>query len=703
MEHGRRRTRHIAANLEHNSHGDVTLHTHVEDQPAQPDLTDKTLDEIYPADDLPEMVDVGLQDNLKRPDECCIEGIKNEDVWLLIRRFNKRVFHLKHVPNHPEDELDFNVAQEEQFSPNKLRAQLERLYMGAILGCIIFRQHLSRLQSWREPRRTTAFCLVYFTAWYLDFLIPTLLAALMAILLSPKIRNTLFPPCPPSLVHYQGGHLIKPASGILGTVDSATGAPENLKGETLEREASNFATGIIALSINTFVDKDPQHDESQRGGGKTANLPDPRSLATRIATAKDKAGGVDNPSWDKSKSPMQELMWSQMRPLMHWICRFCDIWERSAKITFKNIPTDSQLTITLLRQGERNKAPLPPPPISTGPPPDDLHPLNDNILAATNGDLPLGASQKEIQEAIQEDTGIIQNTGGDDNEYPEHNTGRKKRGKVLGIIKPIALAAAKTVIGVDKVRAKAGTRSAKNRVGAASPREKPPIAGPVEFTCRWQGEKGFVYLTTDNASPCLCFSTRAVGVTEAQPTWIIPVQEITTLNKYSGYGAKAKLLAGWALEDEITDGLEIFELEENDLVVAHIGGRRFSMDFKLRMADIIHDSYEWINLHTCANPKCMAEGRRVPFFHNDCCDFRLYDILDALVAAGDYTFEPPGHENNRRSQRIKRLLALKLRDELQIRLPAEILTAIAGLLVRECAAITAEEQSLGSISLIILP
>ena len=42
------------------------------------------------------------------------------------------MFHLKSVPNHPEDELDLNVAEDEQFSPNKLRAQLERLYMGAV-------------------------------------------------------------------------------------------------------------------------------------------------------------------------------------------------------------------------------------------------------------------------------------------------------------------------------------------------------------------------------------------------------------------------------------------------------------------------------------------------------------------------------------------------------------------------------------------
>lgn len=135
------------------------------------------------------------------------------------------------------------------------------------------------------------------------------------------------------------------------------------------------------------------------------------------------------------------------------------------------------------------------------------------------------------------------------------------------------------------------------------------------------------------------------------------------------------------------------------LAMAHvkidIGGQRFSMGFRLRMSYTIHDSWEWINLHTCARRRCIAEGRRVPFFHNDCFRFRLYDISDALTAAGDYTFDPPGYEGNRRSNRIKRLLAPKLRDELQIRLPAKTLMAIARLLVRECAVITAEEQSLG--------
>ncbi|KAF5540413.1 hypothetical protein FNAPI_10512 [Fusarium napiforme] len=78
-------------------------------------------------------------------------------------------------------------------------------------------------------------------------------------------------------------------------------------------------------------------------------------------------------------------------------------------------------------------------------------------------------------------------------------------------------------------------------------------------------------------------------------------------------------------------------------------------------------------------------------------DLALYDISDALVAAGEWAFEPPASENSRRSHRIRNLLAPKLRHQLQIRLPPEILMTIAGHLVRECASITAEEQCLGTV------
>ncbi|PTD04673.1 hypothetical protein FCULG_00001166 [Fusarium culmorum] len=588
--------RQIAVNLGHNEDGESTLYTRVHSDPVSPNKEQHDVHNT--AVRSLEVTDSGWHTGQISPQEYAVEG---------------RVFHLKHTPNHPENEMDLEVAEQEQFSPNKLRAQLERVYMGAILGFIISRQHISRLQSWREPRRTAAFCITYFTAWYLNFLMPTLLATLLAALLSSKIRTTLFPPCPPSLIHYQGGHLIKPPAGMLGTTETATGAPENLKGESLEREASNFATGLVALSVNIFVDKDPQHDESQRGGGRTENIKDPRSMATRITTAKDKAAGVENPSWDKTRSPIQELMWSQMRPLMHWICRFCDIWERSAnlidpaaplsqniarrriirtmlpililslfispyllyrmatlcfgiaffgsislrtsykgfrslihKIVFQGIPTDSQITIALLRQGERNKTPLSPPPVPKGPPSGKPHSIDDTVIGAAGNDSPFGVSQHEILAAAEQDVGTTKNTGGDDHESCKSGSGGKKRSKLLSVIRPVAQAAAKTLIGVDKRRT---SHCRASRVYMSMARER-----------------GFVYLTTDTVGPALCFSKKSsVGdldsseYQEVQPEWIIPVADIVTLNKYSGYGAKAKLLAGWALEDDIVDGVEIVD------------------------------------------------------------------------------------------------------------------------------------------------
>lgn len=244
------------------------------------------------------------------------------------------------------------------------------------------------------------------------------------------------------------------------------------------------------------------------------------------------------------------------------------------RIAFNGIPTDSQLTITLLRQGERNKAPLLPPPAPKGPPPHEPHFIDDTVVSASGNDSPLGVSRQDIHAAVKKDAGVVQNTGGDDHESTESGSGGKRRGKLLSVVKPVVHAAAKTIIGVDKVRAKTGSESAKNRVGAASPRAEPPIAGPVEFTCRWHGERGFVYLTTDSVSPALCFSKKSsVGnlntpqYQEIQPEWVIPVSEIVTLNKYSGYGAKAKLLAGWALEDEIIDGLEVVDNQGKAVLV----------------------------------------------------------------------------------------------------------------------------------------
>jgi hypothetical protein len=154
---------------------------------------------------------------------------------------------------------------------------------------------------------------------------------MVALILSPKARAIMFPPAPLAMVDYKTGGVAKPKAGVLGSVDSITGAPENYKGEAVENEASNFVTGLAAIAMNILTDEDPQHDKDQKSSEKSNALPAPNEVAVAMAVAKDKAGGVDRPSLDKTKKPMEETMWSAMRPIMHIIGRVSDTWERFAK------------------------------------------------------------------------------------------------------------------------------------------------------------------------------------------------------------------------------------------------------------------------------------------------------------------------------------------------------------------------------------
>jgi hypothetical protein len=45
------------------------------------------------------------------------------------------MYHVKEIPNPPPGGLDLNIADEEEFSPDKLRSNLERLYM-TIVGSL---------------------------------------------------------------------------------------------------------------------------------------------------------------------------------------------------------------------------------------------------------------------------------------------------------------------------------------------------------------------------------------------------------------------------------------------------------------------------------------------------------------------------------------------------------------------------------------
>lgn len=553
------------------------------------------------------------------------------------------MYHVKSTPKYVPGGLDLNIADEEEFSPDKLRANMERLYMTVLVGLLAAVKHIARLRSWRETRRTGIFATTYFLAWVLDLLVPVLSLTVITLLVHPPAREALFPPAPVALVSAKSGGIQKPKAGVLGSHDSATGAPEHHKGEAVESEASNFVNGIASIALSSATGKHPDSGpgDGEDDGALGDAAPDPSALAIGAADAKHTAtGGIPGAKHDKTKVPVETAMWTKMRPAMHGLADVADTWERFGNAlsptppfprniyrlrlaglvvplfftslfvssymvvkgtTFgigfaffgdpiisrglnllnrkfphwqkllelrntvlKGVPTNAQLTITLLRIGEANKAPLPPPPRITEPPPERPADITDEHLRATGAEPPLNATSEELDEAIQHDPTTAHETGGGDIDAAKSSKHGKAASKIIGFFRGTTKGAIKTAIGTDVARAKTGSSKAKDRLGVLPHSQHDRISGPVDFKARYKGHKGHVYITTKSTIPAVAFSTDStiekIGSSEREdlhPSWSIAVGDITELKKFGGYGWKAKLIVGWALEREVADGLEV--------------------------------------------------------------------------------------------------------------------------------------------------
>ncbi|KAK4237102.1 hypothetical protein C8A03DRAFT_16312 [Achaetomium macrosporum] len=415
-----------------------------------------------------------------------------------------------------------------------------------------------------------------------------------------------------------------PRAGVLGATDAVTGAPENLKGEAVENEASNFVTGVVGIAVNTLTAQDPKAEpENQKGEEHpTDSMPQPNEATTLFAVAKDRAAGVGEPSHDKTKYPMETIMWSKMLPLLRLLHFTSDTWERIANAldptppfsrekhrirlagllssmlmvsiffsaasivkatTFivgvvffsdplikrsihwldrqhpgwtqllrpeahilHGVPNNAQLAITLLRLGEAHGAPFPPPPSTDKNPPKEPLQLSDSDIDAKGSDAPLGATHEEINHAKAADPDRLDQAGGPDSEIQD--TGGHKTSGFLAFVKGTAKLGIKAALQADKLRAKAGRASAKNRLGAvpANKGAGEEREGPTEFSARWEGKVGYVRVANGPD-----------GVVSFDDDWRIRVADVTELKKHSGMGMKTKLAVGWATERDVADGIEI--------------------------------------------------------------------------------------------------------------------------------------------------
>lgn len=86
MSHVNNEKRQIAVNLEQSADGESTLHTRVHNDSVLtttgPKVANTTVESL-------EVTDVGWHTDQIRPKDYAVDGVRNEDAWLLIRRFNK--------------------------------------------------------------------------------------------------------------------------------------------------------------------------------------------------------------------------------------------------------------------------------------------------------------------------------------------------------------------------------------------------------------------------------------------------------------------------------------------------------------------------------------------------------------------------------------------------------------------------------------
>ncbi|KAI0094314.1 hypothetical protein BDY19DRAFT_901530 [Irpex rosettiformis] len=632
----------------------------------------------------PEVRDFGWNSPPRQVPSPLVHGLGNEDIYTLVRRFNKQIFHVKAAPHDPEL-LDLEVSENEEFSPDKLRATLERLYMTVDLGLAAFVKHIARLRSWNEPRRSAGFCIAYFAAWWFNAILPFLLATITVVVVDPPSRKLLFPPAPLALLSGMAGNVQNPKAGTLGSKDSLSGAPEAHKGEAVEQEARHFVSGIANLAISTAAGKGPGDDGNgnaiaggeAEGQGETKSataiegaVPDPVNVVTGVTESKHLASG-DVAAEDPAKKPVQDTMWQKMRPLMRILTNIADTWERFGNalspmrpfpywrprlkiagplvplifVTYfmpialplimrgvfyltqkvpnwrdylelrqsllPGVPTNAQLTKTLLRITGVNESPLPPPPTSQETTVSDTEDDTDEFYVSEY-DVDSDSEEYPATETIP----VVEETGGE----RERNSPKRKPGRrIANALKKTVKAGVGGVLGVDHLKAKIGSEGAKQRLGALT--EPPSTAevipdssegskgsgqpekvarvslpggeGPCVFSARVHGKKGHILIVNSATSPCLAFAYTKIPKSlmskilpvlrgekdrseldiEVHPEFSIGLPDIVDMRKMGGYGWKEKLVIGWAMGREVLDGLEITDRQGKKYVFTAIKGR----------------------------------------------------------------------------------------------------------------------------------
>lgn len=206
-------------------------------------------------------------------------------------------------------------------------------------------------------------------------------------------------------------------------------------------------------------------------------------------------------------------------------------------------PTDSQLALCLLRIGEVNRSPLPPPPTSLTPPPDEPAEITDEHLRAVGSDYPMNASEAELTAAMAvHDPNTKHETSGADIDASMDKKHGKKGSKILNVLKSTVKGTIEATLSTDKIKATVSEK-ARNRLGVVPKHPETLLSGPVDFAARYHGKRGHAYIVCNSVTPCVAFSllpdlakTGSAGrdATELKPVFSIAIDDITEVKKTPG-------------------------------------------------------------------------------------------------------------------------------------------------------------------------
>ncbi|OOQ83604.1 hypothetical protein PEBR_35678 [Penicillium brasilianum] len=568
-------------------------------------------------------------------EETLADGLSNEDLWLLIRRFNKQIYHVKAVQDATSQNLDLNRAEDEQFPPEKLRMTVERFYTSVVVGVTELFRHVGRLRSWREPGRTFVFTLVYFLSWYLDLLVPTIMSVLMALIMFPPVRPVLFPSAPAS----------KNKSSPSGkdsqsqSQDSLTGAPEVHKGEAAEQEAKNMIDSVATIAMESAAGK-----YGQAVPQDLDEVPPP-SEAVDVADISEEIG-TEDPTDDRTKKPVRNKVSRGTDKAMRAISDITDIYEKFANLLS---PTPPFLLVTprLRLSGILGFICLVFPFVSshaiiktagfmigvgffgdplftfgmgmlnrTIPNWKDQMDIQKTLLAGvpTNAQLTLTlfrigeinsaplppppnsgdnepswpirrkkSSAKLLTRGSDLDSSLSPQTQGPNEPLPMGKPKKKWFYKVFKFVRRTIATAIRGHIAFDRAMAIAGSAHTKNLITMLQQKHfssKP--FGPLKFDAKFMKKRGAAVIDSTQEPPILYFTTyQSAGLDDlrlesrkkSSVLFQIPVTEIQELKKTEGLGWKGKLIVELtAGSKEAADGLVVIGKEDGQAY--HLTGMR---------------------------------------------------------------------------------------------------------------------------------